>query len=394
MAHSAALSELIIVLGKTGVGKSTFIRAATGLDVKVGESIMSCNFQNLTNVDIEFYNLLRLLKGTAEVQIYPIPNSRTFLIDTPGFDDPVQTDTKVLQSIASCLADLYEGLTFPNLEITLSGVVYLQSINEPRMSGSMKKNLRMLASLVGKYNMQHCVLVSSKWKLEELDSAQRKESELIHNADYWGSLREAGAQIARYKDSRHSALEIIQVSKRAGFFVPQLTQEYVIEGKELYETAAGQTIDEDTAKILRGHENDLIRLREEHRQALEDSDAKSRAELEALILQKESKLKTIADETGQLHATRNAVQTQLDRLESSNLHSDYGDNRSHIQADHNKRRARQKRALRWFGRAAAMGAAVSMSVLSGGTLAPVGISLYGTVETICQMDKDRERAKK
>ena len=36
------LPELVLVLGKTGAGKSTFIRAATGLDVEIGDSLKSC----------------------------------------------------------------------------------------------------------------------------------------------------------------------------------------------------------------------------------------------------------------------------------------------------------------------------------------------------------------
>ena len=328
------------------------------------------------------------------MQIYPISDSRAFLIDTPGFDDPAQADTDVLQSIASCLADMYEGLTFPDLKITLSGAIYIQSINEDRMTGSMKKNLRMLNSLVGKDNMKNCVLVSSKWELGDLDVAQRKEAELIQKADYWGLLLEAGAQIARYQDSRHSALEIIELSKRAGAFIPQLTQEYVIEEKELYKTAAGRAIDEDVAKAREVHEKDLLRLREEHKQAFEDSNARHEAEIETLILQNEAKLRRMDNEKERLRATRNEAQIQMDRLEKLTLHSDHGDSRSVIQAHLDKRRARQKRALRWFGRAAALGAAVTMSVLTGGTLAPVGVSLLGVVEGVCQLDKDREAAKK
>ena len=42
MTQGKALPELVLVLGKTGVGKSTFIKAATGLAVEVGHSIKSC----------------------------------------------------------------------------------------------------------------------------------------------------------------------------------------------------------------------------------------------------------------------------------------------------------------------------------------------------------------
>ena len=37
------LLELVLVLGKTGVGKSTFIKKATGLDVEIGDGLLSCN---------------------------------------------------------------------------------------------------------------------------------------------------------------------------------------------------------------------------------------------------------------------------------------------------------------------------------------------------------------
>ena len=38
------LPELVLVLGKTGAGKSTFIKKATGLDVEIGDGLLSCKF--------------------------------------------------------------------------------------------------------------------------------------------------------------------------------------------------------------------------------------------------------------------------------------------------------------------------------------------------------------
>ena len=34
--------QIILVMGVTGVGKSTFIKHATGLDVEVGQGLSSC----------------------------------------------------------------------------------------------------------------------------------------------------------------------------------------------------------------------------------------------------------------------------------------------------------------------------------------------------------------
>ena len=319
------------------------------------------------------------------------------MVDTPGFDDLAQSDIEVLQSIASCVADMYEGLTFPGLEVTLSGAIYIQSINDPRMTGTAKKNLHMFKLLIGEHNMEHCVLASSKWKLEDPITIERRESELVYSADYWGLLLQAGAHIARYQDSQRSALDIVQLATRGGIFLPQLTQEYVVEKRQLDDTAVGRAVDESIAKAREGHERALACWREEHRQALEHADIQAKAELETLSLQAETKLKILADETKQLRATRVAAQAHLDDLETEKSNSDYDENKSILRTDdshRDKHRARQKRALRWFGRFAAMGSAVTMSVLTSGAMIPVGISLVGAVEGICQMDKDREAAKK
>ena len=127
------------------------------------------------------------------MQIYPVPNSRTFLIDTPGFDDPQRSDTDILQSIASCLADLYEGLTFERDEISLSGIIYVHAIDGLRMTGPMMKNLRMLLHLAGEEKMQHLCLATSKWGVEDAKIAKYRESELATDAKYWKEPLKAGS---------------------------------------------------------------------------------------------------------------------------------------------------------------------------------------------------------
>ena len=41
---SSKKPQVVLVLGKTGVGKSTFIKAATGLDVKIGNALDTCGY--------------------------------------------------------------------------------------------------------------------------------------------------------------------------------------------------------------------------------------------------------------------------------------------------------------------------------------------------------------
>ncbi|KAL8877464.1 MAG: hypothetical protein Q9192_008662, partial [Flavoplaca navasiana] len=288
--------SIVLIMGKTGVGKSTFIKATTGLDVSTGHHLDSC---------------------TALPQFYPIPNTLTFLLDTPGFDDPSLSDTAVLQSIASCLADIFEGHVFPNLAAKISGIIYVQAINEPRMTGSMVQNLKMLRLLIGEGNMQHCTLVTTKWGLERLAVAERREAELIQTSEYWGGLLAQGAKIARYGDSQESALEITRAAARPGIFIPQLMQEYAIDGLELCATAAGRAIDGDVSRARERNEQELEKLRGECKRAMDDENAESTAALNAVWIRTEESLRVIDEETQELRATRLEAQKQLDELEET-----------------------------------------------------------------------------
>lgn len=322
-------------------------------------------------------------KGTAEVQIYPVKDTRYFLIDTPGFDDTVKTDAQVLQSIAACLADMHEGLTFEGLEVTLSGIIYVHSVCDERMTGSMMKNLTMFPLLVGQSNMEHCVLVTSKWGIVGPREGGSRESELVGN--YWGELLAGGAHIARFEDGTSSALDIVKLSCSAGLFTPQLTQEFAIQGMPLHRTAAGRAIDKDIAKAYERQEKDLEKWRKEYQEALEAGDARWAAELEAFSSKANSQLQILHEETERLRTNRDLAQTQMDEADSN-----FYDYKSYMDQEEIRHRARQKRALRWFARFGGMGAAVTLTVLTGGAMAPVGISLYAAIETVCQADKNRE----
>ncbi|KAI4232031.1 MAG: hypothetical protein LQ349_005249 [Xanthoria aureola] len=395
-------------MGKTGVGKSTFIKAATGLDITTGHHLDSC---------------------TALPQIYPVPNTTTFLVDTPGFDDPSLSDISVLQSIASCLADISEGLLFPNLAAQISGIIFMQAINEPRMTGTMMRNLAILRLLVGEGNMEHCVLVTTKWGLEESDVAERREAELIQTKDYWGCFLAEGAGIERYGDSHESALVIMRAATRRGGFVPRLMQEYAVDGMKLSATAAGHAIDGDVARARERNEQELEKLRAEYKSAMDEDDAESTAALNAVRLRMEESMKVLDEETEQLRATRSEAQKQLDGFEEAAARAPHADDdvasSTHLGDDgdevsisnstgssddglaglvtknngrqiarpriaKDKKQGRRKRALRWFGRFTALGGAVAMSVLTSGAMAPVGLSLMGLVELACQEDKNRE----
>ena len=278
---------------------------------------------------------------------------------------------------------MHEGLTFEGLEVTLSGIIYIHSICDDRMTGTMMKNLRMFRLLIGERSMEHCVMVTSKWNIAGPVEAEQRESDLVGN--YWGKFLAAGAHIARFEDSPSSALDIVKISLTAGEFTPQVTQEFAIQGLELYRTAAGRVVNEDIAKAYEQHEEDLEKWRREYMEALRIGDERSTAELELLSSRAELQLKNLREETERLSRDRELAQNQMDDAISS-----LSDRTLAIDLVEARHRARQKRSLRWFARFAGMGAAVTMTVLTGGAMASVGVSLYGAIEAVCQADKNRE----
>lgn len=276
--------------------------------------------------------------------------------------------------------------------------------------------------------MEHCVLVTTKWGLEELDVAERREAELIQTRDYWGWFLAEGAVIERYGDSHESAHEITRAATRRGEFVPRLMQEYATEGIKLSATAAGRAIDGDVARARQRNEQELEKLRAEYKSAMDDDTAESTAALNAVWLRIEESLKVIDEETEQLRATRSEAQKQLDEFEEAAARTHRADDdvasSTHLRDDadevsistsigssddgsatlvtkndgqiarsrtaKDKKRARQKRAWRWFGRFTALGGTIAMSVLTSGVMMPVGLTLMGMVEAACQGDKNLE----
>lgn len=259
------------------------------------------------------------------------------------------------------------------------------------MTRPMMKNLEMLLHLTGEGNMENLVIATSKWGWEDAKVAEDRESELITDAKYWKRPLAAGATTKRYEDSQRSALDIINLVTRGAMFVPQLTREYVIEGNELCETAAGRAIDQDIAKARDQQKAELATLRREHDRACEARDADAASKLRLLTLQTESRLKVMDDEMDQLRTTRAEAQDRADQLDSMVSRPESTDNKT---GRAEKRRSRQKRALRWFWRFAAMGTAVTMSVLTQGAMVPAGVALVTRVEGLCQAGKNRELQRK
>ena len=105
-----------------------------------------------------------------------------FLVDTPGFDDTNRSDTEVLRSLAAWLTASYAS------GIQLSGMIYLHSIQLPRLQGSAIKNIKLFRSLCGDDALRKVVLATTRWDITDPDVAEKREQQLKETNNYWGSM--------------------------------------------------------------------------------------------------------------------------------------------------------------------------------------------------------------
>lgn len=264
-------------------------------------------------------------------------------MDTPGFDDTAVSDTDILQQFADELAACFSN------EVKISGVLYIHPITEPRMKGSMLKNLRMFRKMVGERNMGCCILVTTKWGSKDTDVFVAREEEL--KTRNWSALLASGAGIARFEDTEKSAIDIVMRVAKSGGFIPKIAQEYVIEGKKLSETEAGQEVFDDIEKARAAYLEEVRALQEEHQSAMDAN----KNEFANILRQQQEDYKAKLEEI-----ERNKA--DMERTYNENLH-----------------KVRTSRILRAIGDS--VGSLIT--IFSGGTLAPLAAGIRAATDAVC-----------
>ncbi|ETS88209.1 hypothetical protein PFICI_02037 [Pestalotiopsis fici W106-1] len=231
---------LIAVMGATGAGKSTLISHCTDEYVPIGSDLQS---------------------HTSAVASYPVATQsgqKIYLVDTPGFDDTNLDDADVLKLIASWLNKRYEQ------DILLRGILYLHKISDNRMTGTARKNLRLMKKICGKDALKNIILTTTMWEKVEPAEGHDRERQLVKTPEYWGDMiQNHGSRVERCFNTKESAMEVVESLLSSGDEALAIQKEMANGAKKLNETTAGMTLNEELEKEREKFSLQLEELRRE-----------------------------------------------------------------------------------------------------------------------------------
>ncbi|KAL7907856.1 P-loop containing nucleoside triphosphate hydrolase protein [Trichoderma velutinum] len=285
-------SVVIIVMGATGVGKSTFVSLLTDQEVEIGHDLKSC---------------------TTEVGAYSFrynEQQTIHVIDTPGFDDTNRPDSEILQEIALFLAALYAS------KVRLAGLIYLHRITDTRVSGSSLKNMNMFQKLCGEKALPYVILVTTMWgALDAVENGKeigRQRCDQLQRPEFWGDMIQKGSSMTNHDGTKSSADAIIsELVKKEAHVVLDIQTEMTEKGLPLDETAAGLYLQKDFHEARERYEKDLADFKESIEQALAEKDAEAadfiKKEREAV----ECRMAKLQTDNAQLHLSLDQLATHV-----------------------------------------------------------------------------------
>ncbi|KAL4064039.1 P-loop containing nucleoside triphosphate hydrolase protein [Scleroderma citrinum] len=246
---------VVVVMGPTGVGKSSFIQDSVSpgqrAKVKIGHTLQS---------------------ETNEVQPFcwnTKDGARVKLVDTPGFDDSRAgvTDQEILARIVTFLIDVRNGLT---------GLIYVHRITDNRVGGTSQCNLQLFQKLCGDDSMKNVVIVTTMWDKGTTEERLQHEKELMSSNSLFKPLLDGGAVMRRHDRTHKSATNIIEYLTEKSPTTTRIFREHVQEGKALKDTAVGAELHRQIAEREKKPKEEMESLEADTREMLHNTQNVSR----------------------------------------------------------------------------------------------------------------------
>ncbi|KAJ8507271.1 hypothetical protein ONZ45_g10349 [Pleurotus djamor] len=229
---------IIIVMGLTGTGKSSFINTLIGGVSGFGKPLDECT--DIVHVT-KFQHLERSTHDLA-------------FVDTPGFDDMNKSDDEIAGMINHWLiTNLRKGKLQP------AGILYMHCITDNRITQSSKRSLGRLKAQFGDENI---IFVTTMWDETRLDEAEMLKREKALKA-HWKDVIKRDPMVVRYYNNEHSAWKVIDsiIETRNEKFNKDLRTELHDMGRRLSITKAGRNAYTELEKLVSSQQSSLNELR-------------------------------------------------------------------------------------------------------------------------------------
>ncbi|OAX43134.1 hypothetical protein K503DRAFT_862506 [Rhizopogon vinicolor AM-OR11-026] len=277
----------IAVMGATGSGKTTFVNAASGSELRVGMGLESCTNEVQTS------------------QPFMLDGNRVILIDTPGFDDTTKSDTDVLKMIAAYLRTMHEQ------KKTLSGVIYMHRISDIKVGGTTRRDFTMFQELCGKEAYRNVLLVTNMWGSVDDEVALAREKELSEKEIFFKPILDSGAILLRHMNDQASAHEIIRNLTSKVPVVLRIQSE-LEAANDITQTSAFAQLNRELMEQAERNRQELDKLRSELEEAAQAQDEETREELQEEADKMEAELSRVQNEATKLASE---YQAELRRIE-------------------------------------------------------------------------------
>jgi len=169
---------IIIVLGQAGAGKSSFVNAATGSNLAVGQNLRGCT------TDIQ-----------VAIGIAPENKSdcKVVFVDTPAFD--IELDDNAEIKIKKQF-EKWRKKTCTQKDVT--GIIYLHKISENRINEPPLRRLKTFEKLCGGDLPAKILLVTTMWNQVDQELGSAREEEL--RIKFWKQTTTDRPNMARFED--------------------------------------------------------------------------------------------------------------------------------------------------------------------------------------------------
>ncbi|RPA93965.1 hypothetical protein L873DRAFT_1747641 [Choiromyces venosus 120613-1] len=227
---------IIFVMGVSGAGKSSFIKALGGKDHK-GNPPETSSIESVTH----------------EVGVYKttLGSREMLLIDTPGFEDNKTSNLKTLQKICQYILQVANNPAF-----IIHGAVYVHNIATSRWTAGDGRTWDILKALCGNAAMGNVIVATTRWPADHEDEDfEMLEKRNLEN--YWEGIL---GTVRLSKKDTHNPKTVIGKLLQVQPQVFQAHQE-LSNGRTLSDTSAGRI-------AIPEAEQELIKAKKEKEAAL------------------------------------------------------------------------------------------------------------------------------